>query len=124
VSLDNLDENSEDTATLNLVQGYFDLVDEGYPAALGALYAYERQTPAVSESKIKGLKQFYGIEEEAALAFFAVHAQADVWHSAEFAQLIVDLAPEDQQKAHIAAEKGAKLLWQFLDGRMSNRTTH
>src|SRR5216683_602387 len=49
---------------------------------LAALYAYESQIPEVAESKIDGLKKFYGIDDPFALAYFKVHMQADKEHSA------------------------------------------
>ena len=48
--------------TKNLVDGYFKLARNSYAKGLGALYAYERQVPAVAESKISGLKAFYDID--------------------------------------------------------------
>lgn len=106
-------------ATTNLVEGYFDLVKPDYAVGLGALYAYERQTPEVSQSKIEGLKKHYCIEDFSALQFFVVHKEADEWHTAEIVGLIKRL-DQYQQKAVInGATKGPQLLWSFLDGMMS-----
>jgi pyrroloquinoline-quinone synthase len=107
--------------TRELVEGYFDLVNTDYATGLGALYAYERQTPEVAGSKIDGLKKFYNITDERTLKFFEVHTSADVWHSAECAALIEDLSPADKEKAAIGAKKGAQLLWSFLDGMMEGK---
>lgn len=107
------------TQTKALVDGYFRLVETDYATGLGALYAYERQTPEVSKSKIEGLKKFYDITDERTLKFFEVHMEADEWHSEEVAGLITALSPADQEKAARGAEVGAQLLWGFLDGMMS-----
>ena len=101
-----------------LVNRFFDLCKKSYASGLGALYAYEYQTPAVAESKIKGLKEFYNIVSEKALKFFEVHKGADVWHSEEVAGLIAKLSPVDQKEAAEAASEAADLLWGFLDGMM------
>jgi pyrroloquinoline-quinone synthase len=106
--------------TRELVDGYFDLVNADYATGLGALYAYERQTPEVSGSKIEGLEKFYNITDEQTLKFFTVHQKADEWHSEEVADLIKQLSPADQEKAAAGAMKGAQLLWGFLDGRMED----
>lgn len=106
------------TETENLVDGYFQLTDKDFATGLGALYAYERQTPAVSKSKIEGLKEFYNINDERTLKFFNVHMEADEWHTEECANLISKLSAEDQQKALHGAIAGAKLLWKFLDVMM------
>ena len=105
-------------ATQKLVTGYFELTEKGYPEGLGALYAYERQTPAVSHSKIKGLQEFYGISDARTLEFFTVHEKEDEWHSDECAELINHLNPSDQARVQLGAEQGAHYLWQFLDQMM------
>ena len=40
--------------TKKLVEGYFTLVNKDFASGMGALYAYEHQTPDVSKSKISG----------------------------------------------------------------------
>ena len=104
--------------TNRLVDGYFELVENDFAKGLGALYAYERQTPEVAKSKIDGLTKHYNITDEETLKFFNVHMQADEWHSQECADIIASLSPEDQAKAAQGAELGAKLLWGFLDEMM------
>lgn len=103
------------TAGPILAEGYFNLVKTDYATGLGALYAYERQTPDVSTSKIEGLKKHYGITDARTLEFFKVHQQADEWHTAELVGLIEKLDTQDQAKVAFGAQKGAKLLWEFLD---------
>lgn len=49
--------------------------------AVAALYAYESQQPEVAAQKISGLRQHYGVTSRRALAYFEVHADADVRHS-------------------------------------------
>ncbi|XP_076238633.1 4-aminobenzoate synthase-like [Calliopsis andreniformis] len=53
-----------------LVDDYFDIVRSDFASGLGALYAYERQTPEVSKSKIEGLKKHYSIRDERSLQGF------------------------------------------------------
>ncbi len=103
------------SATRKLIDEYFDITRSSFASGLGALYAYERQTPSVAESKIKGLKEFYNIENKDTLKFFEVHMKADEWHTQECADLLEKLSSKDQDLAQQGAVKGAKLLWQFLD---------
>ena len=103
--------------TKALVNGYFALASR-FSAGLGALYAYERQTPEVAQSKIEGLRKFYNISDIDALQFFEVHIKADEWHSAECARLVKNLTKTGQEEACEGAITAAKLLWQFLDGVM------
>ena len=102
--------------TKELVEGYFELVRTDYATGLGALYAYERQTPQVSKSKIDGLKKHYSVCDEKTLEFFSVHQKADEWHTEELTGLIGRLSESDQEKVAHGAMKGARLLWSFLDG--------
>lgn len=101
-----------------LVDGFWKLVREDYATGLGALYAYERQTPEVAKSKIDGLQKHYNVKDNRALQFFEVHSAADIWHTEELAGLIEKLDDASKEKAAIGAEKAAKLLWAFLDGMM------
>jgi pyrroloquinoline-quinone synthase len=102
--------------TTHLVDSFFKLTRSDYATGLGALYAYEHQTPAVAETKLYGLKKHYGILEKADLQFFEVHANADVWHTQEVAGLLNALSVEEQQRAEAGALVAAKALWGFLDG--------
>ncbi|WPY00157.1 Putative PqqC-like protein [Candidatus Trichorickettsia mobilis] len=113
-----LDMQNEPTLneTKLLVDGYFKLVYKDFASGLGALYAYERQTPGVAKSKIEGLQKFYHVNDERSLKFFTVHLEADEWHSAECAKIIEELDNTQQQLVVDGAINGAKLLWQFLDG--------
>lgn len=110
--------------TRALEEGYFTLTASDYATGLGALYAYERQTPEVSASKIEGLVTHYNITDDQALAFFEVHKGADVWHREAVAGLLEALDPAGQKRAAEGAEQGARLLWQFLDGMMSSMPAH
>ena len=109
-------------STKELVDGYFNLVKDGFSVALGALYAYERQTPNIAQSKIDGLKKFYNIVDQEALKFFTVHVTADEWHADECADILSELDHEEQDKASAGAVVGAQLLWNFLDDMQEMRS--
>ncbi|MEY3182189.1 MAG: hypothetical protein RLZ35_174 [Pseudomonadota bacterium] len=102
--------------TKHLVESFFTLTRADYATGLGALYAYEHQTPAIAKTKHDGLTQYYGVEEKAGLQFFEVHAHADVWHTEEVAGLLNTLSTEEQERAEAGALTAAKALWGFLDG--------
>jgi pyrroloquinoline-quinone synthase len=102
--------------TSQLVDSFFKLTRSDYATGLGALYAYEHQTPAVAETKLDGLKKHYDITDKAGVQFFEVHANADVWHTQEVAGLLDTLSTEEQMRAEAGALTAAKALWNFLDG--------
>ena len=55
---------------------------------LAALYAYESQVPAICESKIDGLKKYYGFTDPNHYKYFSVHIEADREHSASEREML------------------------------------
>jgi pyrroloquinoline-quinone synthase len=100
--------------TTHLVQTYYHLAERDWRDGLCALFAYEYQVPAVSASKIAGLKQHYGIDSEETLEFFVAHQQYDVEHANQVATFIESHA--NREAACIATREAARALWTFLDG--------
>jgi pyrroloquinoline-quinone synthase len=67
--------------TRDLIDGFRTACSEGTVAeGLATLYAYESQAPKVAETKIRGLKAFYGFEDPKGYEFFSVHQDIDVYH--------------------------------------------
>jgi pyrroloquinoline-quinone synthase len=86
--------------------------------ALAAFYAYESQVPHVAKEKARGLREMYGADAKTC-GYFTLHTTADVHHSSVWRdQLgkVVENDPEAQQRALVAAENAARLLWRALDG--------
>ncbi len=103
-------------STQNLVDTFNKLCHESYATGLGALYAYERQIPAIATTKIKGLKECYGVNDATTLEFFEVHKKADEWHCEVVENLINALPETEKMKANEAAVTAAQALWGFLSG--------
>jgi pyrroloquinoline-quinone synthase len=69
--------------TQNLIGTFRSVCRDGSTAeGLAALYAYESQVPAICESKIDGLKRYYGFTSPEHYQYFTVHIEADREHSA------------------------------------------
>jgi pyrroloquinoline-quinone synthase len=85
--------------------------------ALGMIYGYESQTPAVCETKIKGLRDVYGVDG-AGLEYFELHGELDVEHAGELADAIAELAggEADLREAEEGAVAGARAIRGLLDG--------
>ncbi len=86
--------------------------------ALATFYAYESQVPRVAKEKAKGLRERYGADTKTC-GYFTLHQYADVQHSGVWRdELERELAahPEQREAALNAAERGAQMLWQALDG--------
>ena len=102
--------------TKNMIDNFFDQARSSYAEGLASLYTYERQIPEIAETKIQGLKKFYGVSSKEGLEFFEAHKSADVIHRAECEKLLDALPKDEQQKAENASLKTAKFLWNFLSG--------
>ena len=87
-----------------------------YAEGLGSLYTYERQVPEIADTKIRGLKNHYGVNSKKGLEFFEVHKEADVYHREACEKLLDGLSKKEQDKAEKAALSTAKYLWNFLSG--------
>jgi pyrroloquinoline-quinone synthase len=68
-----------------------------------AMYAYEKQLPEISRSKIDGLKNFYGIDGTTeGLEYFSVHERVDIRHAALWRR-ILETIPHDQARSSMRA---------------------
>ncbi len=107
----------------DLVDGMYELTrSPEFTLGLAALYAYESQVPQISRTKIDGLKNFYGIDNEKAVEFFKVHEEADVYHSKDEMDIMVkeNKTLEDQRRLVNTVDESATLMWNFLDGVYNN----
>jgi pyrroloquinoline-quinone synthase len=83
--------------------------------AVAALYAYEGQVPEIAATKIDGLKRFYGIDQPEALAYFAIHEEADKAHRAAWRGWLEEHADENGEEILKTAEEALNALWGALD---------
>ena len=102
--------------TKDLIDNFFKNGRSTYAEGLASLYTYERQIPEIADTKIKGLKKFYGVNSKEGLEFFETHKKADVYHRVECEKLLDGLSKEEQSAAEKAALSTAKYLWNFLSG--------
>ncbi|MDA9091671.1 CADD family putative folate metabolism protein [Pelagibacteraceae bacterium] len=111
-----IEEVKADQFTQDMIDNFFKNGRSTYAEGLASLYTYERQIPEIAETKIQGLKKYYGVTSEEGLEFFEEHKKADVHHRKECEVLLDHLSKEDQVKAEKAALSTAKYLWSFLSG--------
>ena len=105
-------------ATRTLIATMKSLAREGaLHKGLASLYAYESQVPDVAKAKIDGLAKWYGIGSARDIAFFAVHMDADVAHSATSRELLARLCDSDDKRAEAqqATQQTLDALYGFLD---------
>ncbi len=99
-----------------LLDTYDEAATQGTLAqAVASFYAYEAQVPEISSEKISGLRKFYGITEPRALAYFAVHQEADVRHRAAWRGWLASQRNMDEVAVLCSAQRSLKALWGALD---------
>jgi len=82
--------------------------------ALGTLFAYEGQVPAIAWQKIKGLTEHYNFEPKQ-FEFFSVHLVADIAHAGAEMDSIA-MACDDEDAVIEAVGASCDRLLAFLDG--------
>ncbi len=84
----------------------------GFDAGAAAMYAFEKEIPAISQAKLDGLASFYGMTGERATRYFVLHKEADIRHADLWRRII-----EDSDEA--AAQPGGALLIDSASRSMS-----
>ena len=114
-----IEEVKQDWFTKEMIDNFFKQARLSYAEGLASLYTYERQIPEIAETKIQGLKKFYGVSSKEGLEFFEAHKAADVIHRKECEKLLDSLSDEEKEKAEQASIYTARYLWNFLSGMVS-----
>jgi len=89
--------------------------DRPVAEAVAALYAYEAQVPEIASTKIDGLKKFYGVDQPEALAYFAIHEEADKIHREAWRGWLEEHAEGSDDEIVATAQEALNALWGALD---------
>jgi pyrroloquinoline-quinone synthase len=102
--------------TQAVVETFREIVgDRPVAEAVAALYAYEAQVPEIATTKIEGLQKFYGVNSPKALAYFAVHEEADKAHRAAWRGWLEEHAHSDEEEILATTNQALDALWGALD---------
>lgn len=115
VDVRNTEKSSE---TKNLIETFRFVCRDGSTAeGLAGLYAYESQIPAICESKIDGLKKFYGFTDPKGYEYFSIHIAADRDHSAVERKMLASCI-DDRNTGNVraAVQRVLDALWEMLSG--------
>ena len=84
-------------------------------AGAAAMYAFEKEIPKISHTKLEGLEKFYDITTPDATEYFRLHMEADIRHAATW-EKILDQIPEERHGEFLAvAEKSLDAQNHLLD---------
>jgi len=53
-----------------------------------AMYAFEKEIPKISQTKLDGLAEFYGMTSNEATEYFKLHTEADIRHAASWRNIL------------------------------------
>ena len=67
-----------------------------------AMYAFEKEIPKISQTKLDGLAEFYGITSDDATRYFKLHTEADIRHAACWRNIIEQSTADSQNLIQIA----------------------
>ena len=115
VDLENVEKQPE---TKNLINTFRSVCgDNSTDEGLAALYAYESQIPAICESKIDGLKKYYGFTDPKGYEYFSVHIEADKEHSSvEREMLSAKIDNQNSDNVRASVNRVLDALWEMLSG--------
>lgn len=84
-------------------------------AGAAAMYAFEKEIPKISHTKLEGLEKFYSITTPDATEYFRLHMEADIRHAATW-EKILDKIPEEKHDEFLTvAEKSLDAQNHLLD---------
>ena len=61
-----------------------------------AMYAFEKEIPKISQIKLEGLAEFYGISSKEATEYFRLHTEADIRHAASWRNILEQSKTSDE----------------------------
>ncbi len=79
-----------------------------------AMYAFEKEIPKISQTKLDGLAEFYGMTSDEATEYFKLHTEADIRHAAAWRN-ILEKSSTDYDKLIEIAEKSISAQNLLLD---------
>jgi len=73
-----------------------------YEGGACAMYAFEKEIPKISQTKLDGLAEFYGISNEEATEYFKLHTEADIRHAASWKNILEKTSTDSNNLIRIA----------------------
>ena len=67
-----------------------------------AMYAFEKEIPKISQTKLDGLAEFYKMTNNNATEYFKLHTEADIRHAASWRSILEKSSLEPNNLAQIA----------------------
>ncbi len=101
VSEDELTSYTGLTKTREAVSDLNELMNT-YDGGVCAMYAFEKEIPKISQTKLDGLAEFYGITSNEATEYFKLHTEADIRHAASWRNILEKSSTDSNNLLEIA----------------------
>ena len=85
-----------------------------FEGGAAAMYAFEKEIPKISQTKLDGLAEFYGMTTKEATEYFKLHTEADIRHAASWRN-ILDKSTTDSDNLIEIADKSISAQNLLLD---------
>ena len=69
-----------------------------FEEGVASLYAFEKELPKISETKSKGLKEFYGKVDDDSHRYFSIHKEVDIYHAKVWENILNECSEDKHQK--------------------------
>ena len=73
-----------------------------YESGACAMYAFEKEIPKISQTKLDGLSEFYGITNEQSVEYFNLHTEADIRHAASWRNILENSTSDSEDLIKVA----------------------
>ena len=104
-----------DELTKQAINDLITLTRSSFEEAVAALYAFEKELPKISETKLDGLSKFYGITDDDSNEYFRIHKEVDIYHSKVWENIINESSDDKKEKMLNAAKKSLRAQNNILD---------
>ena len=104
-----------DNLTRKAIKDLIQLSESSFEEAVALLYAFEKELPKISETKMDGLNKFYGLQDEESNEYFKIHKEVDIYHSKIWENIIKESSQDKKDKMLNAAILSLKAQNEILD---------
>ncbi len=73
-----------------------------FEGGASAMYAFEKEIPKISQTKLDGLAEFYGMTSHEATEYFKLHTEADIRHAASWRNILENSSTSSNNLIEIA----------------------
>ena len=104
-----------DGLTKQSVDELLKLSQSSFEESVAALYAFEKELPKISETKLEGLEKYYGITDVKSNEYFKIHKEVDIYHSKVWENIIRGFSDDKREKILKAAKSSLLAQNRLLD---------